>query len=38
MMALCMIPVVTGREIGLQARGGKRFGKKKVGAGVVTGC
>ena len=31
-------PVVTGRKIGLQASSGKRFGKKKVGAGVVTRC
>ena len=31
-------PVVTGRKNSLQGSGGKRFGKKIVGAGVVTLC
>ena len=31
-------PVVTGRRRGIPASGGKRSGKKKAGAGVVTRC
>ena len=31
-------PVVTGRQSGLQASGGRRIAKKNVGAGVMTRC